>query len=454
MDVKTLFLFFSAGNFFTLLFLSVYTLLYKNKVSILHLFMLAKFFGVIQWILLALRGNISDGYSIVIANILVQFTLYIEIYCIRFAKKPFEKIHLLKFCFLPLLTSILFYSFAYSADHIRVIVSSALISLFFLGGAIVLIMDQTKGGTQKLISYFFLVLALLFAFRVLWASSADNQAALFSNSSIQIITYMSMYLVSFLVSISLLLILMEQDQERIESDNLQLQELNASKDKFYSIIAHDLRAPLSNLYQLGEVLDNNREQMSPKHVSEVTHNLYQSGKQAYLLLDSLLNWANANSGVMKYSPQLINLHELVDDSISIYMQKAASKKIELTQSLPHESLAFADINMTHTILRNLISNAMKFTPGGGSITVVPGNTDDDMLEIGIRDTGMGMSESQASKALAMDNHLSTPGIDNETGTGMGLKLCKEFIDRNKGKIWIESQINQGTTVWFSLPRFH
>ncbi|PIB35980.1 hypothetical protein BFP72_11525 [Reichenbachiella sp. 5M10] len=443
-DVKTLFLLFSAGNFIALLFFAAYTLLYGDRTPILLLFICAKTLATIQWMFFALRGTIHHDYSIVLANILLIFSLFFEIYCISYAKQTFDLKHFLRLNIIPVGISLFFFVFAGHPSHIRVLIGSAIVAIYFLGGGINILLGRHNTRIQKIIGLAYFLVALFFVFRSFWALSADTSIALLTDSHVQVISYILLFLVSSPMSIALLLILKEQD-------NLQLQYLNQSKDKFYSIIAHDLRGPLSNLLQLGDLIHDEQYKYDETSRNTLITSAFKNAKLTYNLLDSLLEWASANSGLMTYAPRQLSLESMAEECINFYTLKAEAKNITLINSLRPTSSVYADYDMTLTVLRNLLSNALKFTPKGGTIEFIAQEGPEHYLSIGVKDSGIGMSQEIIEQVFSLKILTSTTGVENEKGFGLGLKLCKDFVTRNKGGIWIDSKLGQGSTVWFSLP---
>lgn len=449
-DVKTLFFLFAAGNFFIVFFFSLYILLYKNIKPIIHIYMIAKAFISTQWLLLALRNNIPDFYTIVLANVLYIFGYFYEIYCIAIANQEIESKRLLLPLFFPVLTSVLFLSFLSSPENTRIIVASLIITVYYMGGGIFLVIAKSKTKIQRLIGSFYLAVSLLFLSRALWASF-EGSAVLYTNNNFQIFSYMFFFLVSFSGAIALLLILKEKDEERITHDNLKLRELNINKDKFFSIIAHDLKGPLRNLSQLGELLLIQQDEKNKQEEQIIINHIIQSAKGTFNLLDNLLKWANSSSGRMVYNPQMISVNKMVEEYFLIFKGKAESKKIALQNDLPPNLEVFADYDMFHTLIRNLISNAVKFTPESGKISIKSQVINDRMVSIGVTDTGVGIAQDDLIHLFDIDSKHTTLGTNREKGSGLGLKLCKEFVEKNKGEIWVKSEINVGTEFWFSVP---
>lgn len=241
--------------------------------------------------------------------------------------------------------------------------------------------------------------------------------------------------------------------ERKKSENLikesekQLKELNATKDKLFSIIAHDLRTPFSNIIGLSDLLLENiiDFEESEKYIKI----LNKSAKNSLVLLDNLLNWSKSQTGQLNFKPEKIIFSKVISKIISLNKLSAKNKNIIINYISSVEIEVYADENMLKTVLRNLISNAIKFTNVGGNINIYA-ILKQDYVEITISDDGIGMNEEKI-KDLFDISSKTTLGTANENGSGLGLVLCKEFVMKNKGEIWVESKEGKGSSFKFTLP---
>lgn len=238
--------------------------------------------------------------------------------------------------------------------------------------------------------------------------------------------------------------------KELQQKNRELQEVNASKDKFFSIISHDLRSPLSVILGMTELLRENFERYTPERAKEFLTRMYAAAERLHMLLENLLTWSRLQRGVMEYRPEDIDLHGIAEESRDLFLAKAEQKSVFLTNLIPRAISAFADYSMINTVIRNLVSNALKFTTTGDRIEVAASQRD-TMVEICVRDTGTGISPEDMSKLFRIDVQHSNVGTAGERGTGLGLILCQELVERNGGAIWVESQLGEGTTFRFTLP---
>jgi PAS domain S-box-containing protein len=236
----------------------------------------------------------------------------------------------------------------------------------------------------------------------------------------------------------------------IKESEAQLKELNATKDKFFNIIAHDLKNPFTSLLGSSELLYNNIRQMSKENIIDLTLILNDSAKSGYAILLNLLDWSRSQTGLLKVNPERINIKDLINDNLQNLQLPAANKEIGLYSLAEGDLIINADRNMINTVLRNLLSNAVKFTRRGGRVLVNAKIENDDVI-ISVKDTGIGISEEVIKKLFRIDSKNSMPGTENEQGTGLGLKLSKEFVEKLGGKIWVESAENKGSEFIFSVP---
>lgn len=240
--------------------------------------------------------------------------------------------------------------------------------------------------------------------------------------------------------------------KKLEESNSKLQITNATKDKFFSIIAHDLRSPFNAILGLSDLIKDEAENSQDIDlIRNYNHMVNESAHSLFSLLENLLQWARSQQGQMEFSPSQFDLHEIIACNLKIFSSKTADKSVELRSEVPKNSLVFADYNMVDSLVRNLISNALKYTLKGGSI-LISSKIENNQLYLSVKDSGIGISKENQKKLFRLDSNYSTMGTKNENGSGLGLILCKEFIDKNGGKIWVESEKDKGSKFIFSLPR--
>jgi len=230
----------------------------------------------------------------------------------------------------------------------------------------------------------------------------------------------------------------------------ELKITNQSKDKFFSIISHDLRSPFNALLGITEYMAQYYEDMNSDEVKESVNNIYSSSKKLYNLIVNLLEWSRLHTGRMEVEKTILNLNEAGKEALNLLNENASAKKIDLVNNINEDINVTADKYMIDTVLRNLISNSIKFTKPGGHI-ILSAIRLGNMAEVSVEDNGIGISEKNQEKIFRIDAHFRIDGTANEKGTGLGLILCKEFVEKNHGTIRIESKENEGCKFIFTIP---
>ncbi len=230
---------------------------------------------------------------------------------------------------------------------------------------------------------------------------------------------------------------------------LDLQEVNAAKDKFFSIIAHDLRGPLGALHNVTQLIIENIKNFSRDTLIETFIMQRDAAKNLLALLENLLTWSRIQRGMIEYHPQQTDVERIVHRNLALLTPHAEQKQITLHNSIQPKLIVYADVNMVDTVVRNLLSNALKFTDTGGNITI-SATPHEQYVDVSVSDTGVGISAKGLSKLFRIDEPYQRQGTADEEGTGLGLVLCQELVEKNGGTIRVESETGQGTTFTFSL----
>ncbi len=239
-------------------------------------------------------------------------------------------------------------------------------------------------------------------------------------------------------------------QLELKRNEVRFRELNATKDKFFSIIAHDLKSPFNGIIGFSELLVQEINDKSYKNVIEFANIILSSSNRAMELLTNLMDWANSQTGRMEFNPEFFDLVTQINEVVDLLKNSAEQKQITFVQNLPPNVVCFADKAMISTVLRNLLSNAIKFTYPKGAITITLTKFNDE-IQISIADKGVGISEKYLDQLFKIDGGISTVGTQNEKGTGLGLILCKEFIEKHNGRIGVSSKVGVGSTFFFTIP---
>lgn len=240
------------------------------------------------------------------------------------------------------------------------------------------------------------------------------------------------------------------DITEIKDNELRLIELNATKDKFFSIIAHDLKSPFNSIIGFSEHLIEEVKENNYNKIDEIAGIILNSSNRAMDLLTNLMTWSQLESGRMPFNPEYFDITPIVSEVISLIKPTASQKSINIENKITSTSQVFADKEMISTVLRNLLSNAIKFTKNGGIVTISSA-TDKNELTVTITDNGVGISKDRIDTLFSINEGYSTSGTQKEKGTGLGLILCKEFIEKHHGKIWVDSNVGVGSSFGFSLP---
>ncbi len=238
---------------------------------------------------------------------------------------------------------------------------------------------------------------------------------------------------------------------KLYRQSIELQKLNETKDKFFSIIAHDLRGPLGGFMSMTELLSEHMPDMETSEIQDYLGTLRDASGNLFRLLENLLQWSRLQQGTIQFNPETIHLQSIVEECVGLVQELAKNKGIEIALDIPGQLNVFADNNILQTIIRNLISNAVKFTPKGGSVRLSAKTSDTNSVEISIEDTGIGMSPEMIGSLFSPGARNGRAGTDGEPSTGLGLLLCKEFVEEHGGKIRVESEEGKGSVFSFVLP---
>jgi len=254
---------------------------------------------------------------------------------------------------------------------------------------------------------------------------------------------------------------LQAEIEQRKQAEAALQKANSDKDKLFSIVSHDLRTPFQTLLGNTQLMLQKIEYFSKVDLQNMAESIYRSTQATYNLLENLLTWSQLQRERIEYHPSSVNLQELAENTTTLLAEMALNKDIQLTHTIEEGLSVHVDECMIDTVIRNLTSNALKFTPTGGQVTLSahqngysPDNdTETEWVKVTVTDTGVGINQEDIDKLFQMDVHHTTCGTAKETGTGLGLILCQDLVEKNRGEIWVESEAGKGTTVQFTVPAF-
>lgn len=239
-------------------------------------------------------------------------------------------------------------------------------------------------------------------------------------------------------------------KRKIELQASELKQANGLKDKMFSVISHDLRSPISSIKLALDFISKGFLKPGEELYNETIKDLVKTTDEAYVLLENLLGWAKSQSNILKVVPETLELKSLANSVAGLLRLNCENKKIKIENNIPEGITVFADLQMVQSVIRNLLSNALKFTPENGFIEMSAVEKDLE-VEISVKDSGVGISELNLKKILDPEESVQTIGTNKEAGSGLGLLLCKDFVEKNGGEIWVESELGKGSTFTFTLP---
>ena len=242
----------------------------------------------------------------------------------------------------------------------------------------------------------------------------------------------------------------KKNEEQLVLLNNELQRINSEKDKFFSILSHDLKSPFLGFIGLTNVLAEDAADFSLEELSSAVKSMSSSANNLYKLLMNLLEWSQMQKGTVSFNPAHLLLSEVVSQNIELLSSQYEQKEIEIINKIPTDQKVFADKEMLDSIFRNILTNSIKFSYRGGKVIVKAKEIENDFVEVSITDNGIGMSDSLVNKIFKLEEKTGRRGTENEESSGLGLLLCKEFVEKNGGKLWVESREDKGSTFYFTL----
>jgi signal transduction histidine kinase len=240
-------------------------------------------------------------------------------------------------------------------------------------------------------------------------------------------------------------------EQALRESEARLNELNITKDRFFMIIGHDLKTPFNSILGISNLIVEKIRDHDYEGLDEYASLIQESSQRAMDLLNNLLEWSQAQTGRIQFHPENINLETAVNNVMKLLENAAHQKSISILKKIPANLTIFADRPMIHTILSNLIANGIKFTNPGGKIIISTDQKDNELI-VSITDNGVGIKKEDLDKLFRLESNYSKSGTNQEVGTGLGLLLCKEFVEMHQGKIMVESELGKGSRFNFSIPK--
>lgn len=447
-DIKTIILLTIWGNVFFFILLNGYnfTLGTNENRKLIFNFALSKFIQAFAWLFIFYRTILPDFLSVNIGNSILFAGYFLEsITFLKVIDYKNEKIYWILNTILIL--SIIIFNLSLSikdTPNIRVVIASFATFSVLIFPTIMFFIKNEGSFFRKLLGFIYaLFLLALFSRGVNGIFSQGEY--IFSTSFIQKLTFLSLFLMTITGSTGLLLLIHEGKDKKIK-------KLLDDKDKFLSIIAHDLRSPFQGLIGLSEILKNNFDELDNTNRQKFISMIYDTADLTNKLLDNLLNWATIQQGNLIYNPSLINLNEIIRQNIAQSASTANSKQINVSLITDTEYYVFADKNLLETIVRNLMVNAIKFSHVGGKIEIAITSLP-KFAVVSITDEGVGIEPDIIENLFNTETYKSTRGTTGEKGTGLGLKLCREFVEIQGGTIKAESISGIGSKFIFTVPLY-
>jgi two-component system, sensor histidine kinase and response regulator len=387
----------------------------------------------------------SLGRAAMISNTTLSFiSVALEVYCFMSLTRKFSRQEIRNGLIL-LSVAIALYSFFSGSVFLRVLVNGSYYFIMFSLLFAVSIFKKRNSVMQVIVGVFAGLFAIANLIRMAYNIYSYGDVELLSTGMVQVIAGIIWICMAFVFPILFLFLLKEED-------NKKLKEANAMKDKFFSIMAHDLKTPITTFGGSMSFIYEHFDNLDDKQLKSFFETLNDSSKHLLDLIENLLTWSRFQIDSIGYNPEKVTPEEIIRHNLSMLSLSASAKKINLF-SKPGKNLSvFADLNMFNTVLRNLITNAIKFTPEEGEIEVsYSENPSNNFVRIEVSDTGVGIPKEQIDTLFKIDSNVSTLGTKNEIGTGLGLILCKDFVEKHGGEIGVESEEGKGSTFYFTLP---
>lgn len=446
LDPKTVFQLYFLGNLFICILIFSYSFSYatsENKKTLKY-FGFGKLLLTLGWILIIFRGLVPDFVSINIANMIIfSACCYETIAMLLMLKNKSKNAYRLQIG-ITIAAAVVFNTATLleSSINTRILIISMGMFAIYLPPTISYFIEKRTNFFRTFYAFCYASFEILLITRVIYVYLIPHKY-FFSYTIFESVYNISLFLLNLISTVGFLLLVKEKQ-------DLRIRKLLKDKNQFLSIIAHDLRGPLGSSLKLSEMMAENSEEYSPEEIKEFTKMLHESNLNSYKLLENLLDWSQVQTGLIEFNPKKITLNTLIKENIELNKHSALNKNISLSFESTELIELEADKNMIDTIMRNLLANAIKFTDREGEIKVKI-QKHPLKAEIAITDNGIGIPASIKEKLFKINKNVIQKGTNNETGTGLGLMLCSEFIKKHQGEIWAESETGKGSSFKFSLP---
>ncbi|MDA6070259.1 HAMP domain-containing histidine kinase [Flavobacterium sp. AC] len=446
LDPKTVFLLYFWGNLFICVLIFSYSFSYatiENKKK-LNIFGYGKIALTIGWVLIFLRNIIPDFISISLANSIILCGCCYETMAMISMLKTRSKRRTRLQIGLTIAAIAVFNiaTFLDSPINTRILIMSMGIFTIFLPPTISYFREKGNNLFRMFYLLCYAVFEVLLFLRGVY-TYINPQEYFFSYRFFDSLYSIGLFLLTLIGTVGFLLLVKEKQ-------DLKIKKLLNDKNLFFSIIAHDLKGPLGSSVALSEILAEEIEVYSREEIKEITRMLHESNKNIYKLLENLLDWSRVQTGMIEYSPEKVILNKLIEENVALNRNTALNKNITIKFDWNEIIEVELDKYMIDTVLRNLLTNAIKFTEQQGEIRVTI-QKKNQKVEVSITDNGIGIPDNIKEKLFKINAKVIQKGTENESGNGLGLLLCSEFIKKHEGEIWAESEFGKGSTFKFILP---
>ncbi len=439
-------LFWGSFTLAILVFTFRYTIFSKESQKQLLVFGFSKILLSFAWLAFFLRiDTVSyDPIKFITTNTLVFSGYYLESVAMLMVVKSSTKRTFQTQFILFIITLLSFYIAVglQAPSNIRVSLASLNIFLLLLVPTLLFLTEINGSLFRKILGFNYIILLSALAYRMIYPL-LNTSTSLYSVEATQRMIFLIIFLMMTISGAGYLLLLQEEKE-------MQIKKLLDDKDQFFSIIAHDLRGPFNGIIGLSELLLEKNNRLEPKETNEFIQLIHDSSKNTFSLLDNLLTWAQSQTGSLAFNPKKIEISSITDKTIHLLTNIAKSKNITIQSEIEKNQYVFADTNMLETIFRNLISNAIKFTNSNGEVMILM-KKENNQIVFSVQDNGIGIAPKKIADLFVVNQRNTTSGTNNETGTGLGLMLCKDFVEKHGGEIWVNSMLAEGSTFMFSIP---
>lgn len=348
---------------------------------------------------------------------------------------------------------IAYYTFIHNQLNERVVVYSAMMAFILITNSSLLFRHHKSSYkvSALILAFLFLSIGSFFlvrSFYTIFFPVADNN--FFANKGVLPLTLLVSLCLGILWTQGIILLINQKLQGDLIKKTKELEATNTEKDKFFSILAHDLRGPLTTIMGMVDLMADKKSDLGESLMQEMAEAMKKSVHSTNILMDNLLDWASLQRGLNNIQKVQTTYGELMVSVMPTLLIQAESKKITIDDDIPAETPMTADIKMVQSIFRNLISNALKFTPTKGHIQLISSISHDGRMVFSVKDSGIGMDKDVLENLFEVNPQSRRTGTEGEKSTGLGLMICKEFIDQHSGQIWVESEIGKGSTFSFCL----